>query len=269
MLIVSSPTDKWFKEAIRTCKESLTVASPFVGDYLPSALAAIDRPIECTLLTRTLLADFASGSSDFEAVVKVARRFGGVLSLSSLHAKVYVVDRSKALVTSANATFSGMYRNRECGIEITQRTTVEDIARNIVEGFGALSAPQRWSLADLESMRGPIEAFRAAMPKASNLKSASISASPRLKLKQTQIDRLASELPGWMQLTLEGVTRIPSDEFTLQQVYDSCLPIVTKTYPSNQHPKQKLRQQLQRLRDLGLVSFLGKGSYERLVVVGQ
>ena len=81
MLIVSSPTDKWFKEAIRTCKESLTVASPFVGDYLPSALAAIDRPIECTLLTRTLLADFASGSSDFEAVVKVARRFGGVLSL--------------------------------------------------------------------------------------------------------------------------------------------------------------------------------------------
>lgn len=268
MLIVTSPTDKWFKEAIRTCSESLTVASPFVGDYFPTALAELDTAVEVTLLTRTLLADFASGSSDFEAVVKVANRFGGVLSLSSLHAKVYVVDRSKALVTSANATYSGMYRNRECGIEITQRAMVEDVAKTILGGFGASSAPQKWTLADLESMRGPLEAFRAAMPKSANLRGASISTPLRLRLKQSQIDHLASELPGWMQLTLEGVIRIPNDVFTLQQVYDVCLPMVAKVYPANQHPKQKLRQQLQRLRDLGLVSFLGKGSYERLVGVG-
>lgn len=269
MLIVTTPTDKWFKEAIRTCKESLTVASPFVGTYFPSALESIEPQVEITLLTRTLLADFASGSSDIDAVIKVADRCGGILSLSSLHAKVYVVDRSKALVTSANATFSGMCRNRECGVEITHRRTVEQIAQSIREGFGASPAPQRWTLADLESMRGPIEAFRAAIPKAASLKSASISTPPRIQLKQTQIDRLAAELPGWMQLTLEGVIRIPNDDFTLQQVYDVCMPLAAKAYPENQHPKQKLRQQLQRLRDMGVVSFLGKGSYERLIGVGR
>jgi chromosome condensin MukBEF MukE localization factor len=36
-------------------------------------------------------------------------------------------------------------------------------------------------------------------------------------------------------------------------------------YPNNRFPRQKLRQQLQRLRDLGMIEFLGEGRYRRTV----
>jgi type II restriction enzyme len=35
-------------------------------------------------------------------------------------------------------------------------------------------------------------------------------------------------------------------------------------YPTNQHITDKIRQQLQFLRDLGLVEFLGDGKYKKL-----
>jgi len=37
-----------------------------------------------------------------------------------------------------------------------------------------------------------------------------------------------------------------------------------KIYPSNKHIKDKIRQQLQLLRDLGLIEFLGSGKYRKL-----
>ena len=35
-------------------------------------------------------------------------------------------------------------------------------------------------------------------------------------------------------------------------------------HPSNQHIPDKIRQQLQQLRDLGLIEFLGNGRYKKL-----
>jgi type II restriction enzyme len=35
-------------------------------------------------------------------------------------------------------------------------------------------------------------------------------------------------------------------------------------HPENRHVRDKLRQQLQVLRDLGLIEFLGRGRYRRL-----
>ena len=111
-MIVVSPTDRWLTAAFKECSSSLAVASPYVGAYLNQALRNLRKDISVTLLTRTRLADFATNASDLEAVYQVAKRSGGVFSLSLLHAKVYIIDQRKALVTSANATFSGMHRNR-------------------------------------------------------------------------------------------------------------------------------------------------------------
>ena len=115
-MIITSPTDQWLRESLRHCNESFAVSSPYVGAYLRDMVSKLDEEITTTLLTRTLLTDFASRASDLEAVHSLAQRTKGILSLSLLHAKVYVIDNRRALVTSANATFSGMHRNRECGV---------------------------------------------------------------------------------------------------------------------------------------------------------
>ena len=267
-MIVTSPTDSWFKKQLNTCASSVTVASPYVSDYLSKAISKIGAEISVTLLTRTLLTDFASGSSDLEAVLKLAQRSGGILSLSSLHAKVYVIDEQIALVTSANATFSGMYRNRECGIETTERETVGNLIQLIQTGFGSSPKPQHWSTSELEALRGPVEALRSALPTATLRQAPSLGMPARVNLRQSQFTRLIDGMPGWMQLTLEGIMRIHSNSFTMEQVYQTCLPVIQERYPENKFPRQKLRQQLQRLRDLGVILFLGKGQYERLTSIG-
>jgi type II restriction enzyme len=52
----------------------------------------------------------------------------------------------------------------------------------------------------------------------------------------------------------------PGDEFTLEDVYEF-EDRLAEMYPENQHVRAKIRQQLQVLRDQGLIDFLGDGEY--------
>jgi type II restriction enzyme len=51
-----------------------------------------------------------------------------------------------------------------------------------------------------------------------------------------------------------------SRHFSLAEVYDRSDEL-QRLHPNNLHVREKIRQQLQRLRDMGLVEFLGGGRY--------
>ena len=263
-MIVVSPTDRWLKSALQDCKSSLSISSPFIGAYLNAAIANLEDNISIKLLTRTVLTDFARNASDFDAVYSLAEKIGGVLSLSSLHAKVYVIDNKRALVTSANATFSGMHRNRECGFEVMSRNDIRELDRLIDSGFGSTPRPQLWTVEDLEELRAPVQRLRSALPRAAILPEPATEAPASIQLSRRQYDRLVESFSGWLQLTMEGLSRIPSEMFTMDQVVAACAPLALARYPNNRHVREKLRQQMQRLRDLGLVLFVGHGRYELL-----
>jgi len=65
---------------------------------------------------------------------------------------------------------------------------------------------------------------------------------------------------GWMLDVMRCVERLARKEFSLDDIYmfESEL---SKLYPENKHIKDKMRQQLQVLRDKGYLEFLGKGIY--------
>lgn len=65
---------------------------------------------------------------------------------------------------------------------------------------------------------------------------------------------------GWLLDTLACVEKMPELEFSLDQVYRFEAELQLK-YPDNHFIKDKLRQQLQVLRDKGFVEFLGRGKY--------
>jgi type II restriction enzyme len=88
-----------------------------------------------------------------------------------------------------------------------------------------------------------------------------------VELPRRQFYKLIESFSGWLQLTLEGIAKIESNVFTMEQVWVACSPIAQNRFPQNRHSREKLRQQMQRLRDLGLVLFLGNGRYERLALV--
>jgi type II restriction enzyme len=66
----------------------------------------------------------------------------------------------------------------------------------------------------------------------------------------------------WAATILNLLHRLPSKDFALADVYrfDS---EIQKLFPNNKHIRPKIRQQLQVLRDAGLVKFHGGGQYER------
>ncbi len=73
--------------------------------------------------------------------------------------------------------------------------------------------------------------------------------------EQTNINK-----KGWLLNVLRCVERIRAPIFQISDVYgyeDELRAI----YPANKHVKEKMRQQLQVLRDRGLVEFVGRGKY--------
>lgn len=70
------------------------------------------------------------------------------------------------------------------------------------------------------------------------------------------------EQRGWRLDVLKCVEEISSNEFSIEDVY-SFADVLARKYPKNRFVKPKIRQQLQRLRDRGLLFFRGNGVYEK------
>jgi type II restriction enzyme len=68
---------------------------------------------------------------------------------------------------------------------------------------------------------------------------------------------------GWTRDVLDVVDSLHKSKFTLDEVYDSEGKLA-KMHPANHHVREKIRQQLQVLRDLGVLKFLGEGEYRLL-----
>ena len=73
-------------------------------------------------------------------------------------------------------------------------------------------------------------------------------------------DELGATARGWAAVTLGVVERIQKKEFSLEDVY-KFEQTLSKVFPNNHNIRPKLRQQLQVLRDLGFIIFLGGGVY--------
>jgi type II restriction enzyme len=74
------------------------------------------------------------------------------------------------------------------------------------------------------------------------------------------LEKLQVEKRGWTLDVLQVVQSMRKTEFTLADAYEHT-ETLAKLHPKNTHVRDKIRQQLQVLRDLGLLDFLGGGSY--------
>jgi type II restriction enzyme len=68
------------------------------------------------------------------------------------------------------------------------------------------------------------------------------------------------EARGWLIEVMRCVEAIGRREFALDDVY-AFEARLSGLYPNNRHVRQKIRQQLQVLRDRGYLDFVQRGSY--------
>ena len=74
------------------------------------------------------------------------------------------------------------------------------------------------------------------------------------------LEKLQVEKRGWTLDVLNAIHLLKKKEFSLADAY-TLEPELSKLHPANRHVRPKIRQQLQALRDLGLLTFLAPGSY--------
>jgi type II restriction enzyme len=71
------------------------------------------------------------------------------------------------------------------------------------------------------------------------------------------------ESRGWLLDIMNCLDKIKNDKFSLNEIYAFESYLKTK-YPNNNHIKDKIRQQLQFLRDKGVLEFSGRGTYKKI-----
>ncbi len=86
----------------------------------------------------------------------------------------------------------------------------------------------------------------------------------QLYSKTLPLSKLNLESRGWRLDVMSCIDRISSDRFSLNDIY-RFEEELKKKYPNNNHIKDKIRQQLQYLRDDGFVDFTSRGSYAKIL----
>lgn len=77
------------------------------------------------------------------------------------------------------------------------------------------------------------------------------------------VEDMDQESRGWLADVLSCIDRIPGDTFLLNDIY-AFEGHLQQLHPGNSNVRPKIRQQLQVLRDQGLIEFTGRGSYRKL-----
>jgi type II restriction enzyme len=85
--------------------------------------------------------------------------------------------------------------------------------------------------------------------------------------KYTKLASVAWNIRGWTVDVLRLARKIGAEEFSLHQVYKWEAELI-KLHPHNWNIRAKIRQQLQVLRDLKIIEFLGHGRYRFVSKLG-
>lgn len=262
MRILKTPWKDDLLELVHQSKKSIKITSPFVKHDICSELINVKNlSTRIDLITSFKLMSIYTGSLDISAIENIIDNNGIVKNYPKLHSKIYLFDDEKAIITSANLTYGGLIKNFEYGIYIDEKSVVE----SIVDDFNSLSENEITGIvkkSDLETVKSILEEI----PKSDTPKL------PRFEIETpeenldfitTPIEPILNSLSGWKLEVFKCANTIPKQNFTLNEInkFENHLK---KIYPTNQHITDKIRQQLQYLRDLGLLEFLGGGKYKKL-----
>lgn len=141
ILPIQSPWQKQLQDALAQVQEKLLIISPYIKNEIIMmckeilcARATKADSLEIRVITRTIPEEFMSGSSDIDALqhllawpTDIHKCSVEIRAINNIHAKVWVCDKSIALVGSANATPSGLNRNIEYGLAISDSLLVSQI----------------------------------------------------------------------------------------------------------------------------------------------
>jgi len=262
MEIIKTPWKNKLLELISNSKKSIKILSPFVKENVCNDILSVKQENSIIeLITSFKLMSIYSGSVDVNGLEKIIKDKGTVKNFPQLHAKLYLFDDKEVIITSANLTNGGLLNNYEYGVYLKDIKLVS----KVVSDFNLISNNENTGNVKLSDIKA-VRELLSKIPKSDSLKLPKYEIeTPEKNLDIIEIseDIILSSLKGWKMEVFKCLQDIPSQIFTLNEInkFEYKLKAI---YPSNNNILAKIRQQLQYLRDLGLIEFLGNGLYKKL-----
>lgn len=148
---VPSRWDVVFKELVSTVNQHALLVSPYISvapiEQIIKILRrrGVDKSVSIHVVTDLAPDNVLRGSTEPSALLMLVEEIPRtvVTYLPSLHAKVYIADEAMGIVTSANLTEGGLYRNYEYGIRLNDPELVRLLYRDLTDyaNLGSIVTP--------------------------------------------------------------------------------------------------------------------------------
>lgn len=259
MKLLKSPWKIDFLDLVKNAKQSIKMTSPFIKENICDEIISIkNEKTRINLITSFKILNLYSGSLDINGVEKLMNIDSTIKNYSRLHSKIYIFDNKRAIISSGNLTNGGLVNNYEYGIYLDEKSFVN----KIVDDFESLSNNEitgTIKLSDIQTVRKILSKI----PKSTKFQTPKFSFEKTHDVLKINTQNIASNLNGWKKQIFIILDKIEEQVFNLSDVYKFENELLVK-YPNNNNIKDKVRQQLQLLRDLSLIEFLGNGEYKKL-----
>jgi len=274
---LGSPWYEHFLALVRAAREQLVLASPYVTEAplkdIAEALSRLRRldVVSVQVITDLSATNLLDGSVDATALghfLTVCPR-ATVTHCPGLHAKVYIADVARAIVTSANLTLGGLLHNYEYGVLVSEPRLVMTIKAD-VSAYAALGAgvvPAR-----LQAMAAAAQQARQARDAAVRSARRELRSVFERELERTQIEVLRARAAGRSTQSILSDTLVyllsrgaaPTEQLHLriQEIHpDICDDTVDRVIDSvhfGKKWKHFVRSAQQALKRRGLIELVGR-----------
>lgn len=259
--LIKTPTANVFYELVSECNNKMVLCAPFIKkESVNQILKKKKGSSKLTVITSSNISNFIQKSSDLSAIRQLLENDATVLNYQDLHAKIYLFDNEKVLITSANITYSGMYRNYEYGVLVSEEDT---IMNQVEKDFNVMMDNKNAGEYNLNKINDIENSIR-------NIES------HKYRIKEIDGDNtlvidniktLLTNMSTWTRDVFLIINSLPDTAFTLKDLYQHKEELSRK-HPNNHFIEEKIRQILQLLRDQGLLKFTELGHYKKLFKIG-
>ena len=257
--LIREPFYNKFIELCSNSKTSIKLCSPFVKtNIIEDVLTNSKRNINLSLITNINLNSLCKGGLDIDALELLSKNNSSIINSQKLHAKIYIFDDKKCAVTSANLTNSGLKTNVEYGILVDDVNQIN----TIIKDYNSIS---RYELngeikkEQLEKIRKLIDAFNQQYTSPIDTTFENL-LSDIINVNNSFLD---NHFTGWKRFLIGIIDDFRKDEFSTNDFRN--IEYKLREYaPNSKTPLKTVNRELQELRDVGLIKFLGNGKYRKL-----
>ena len=256
--IVKNPWDKKLYQLVSQSQKNIKISSPYISKQIcKNIFQCKNLQTKIQLITDFKINNLINNSLDIQALEEFIANNSSIKSYPSLHAKIYIFDDEKFVISSSNLTFGGLVKNYEYGIFSNDK----DFSQNVVHDFNQIFDNEKTFEVNSENISQAKQIIEIAQK---NLEiDLKIIEKEKNYLNFIWTNSITNSLKGWKKEIFIVLNLDKNQFFDLEEIY-FYENYFKKIYPENKFIKDKIRQSLQYLRNDGLIEFVADGKYKKL-----